>query len=179
MARHLVVPHLDLTDALAADLADGPEPVRLELAGRRDLPPRIRDRLAADDDLDVRLRLLLNPEVPADLCERVQAGFDAEDRPAFPTDAFPRLARSESTPARLLALHGRDLPESLVAGLLDDPEPEIRRAAARHPNVPLKRLPALLTGPDAEIAEAAGAAPAMPATWFPRLPGRPRGWLRT
>jgi hypothetical protein len=264
-----MVPYLDLTDALAADLADGPAPVRRELAGRRALPVRVRDRLAADDDPEVRLRLLVNPDVPAELCEQLRAGLDAEDRffvtqyladawqdrqltgwlrdaplaerltflssphawfrqtvaaspdlpphavdrlladpdvrtrqitakhhdvpgatlerlvldhgdlmqvqpllvdrPTFPPDAFGRLARSDSTLARLLALHGRDLPVGLVAGLLDDPELEIRRAAARHPNVPLKRLPALLTGPDAEIAEAAGAAPAMPATWFPRL----------
>jgi hypothetical protein len=268
-----VVPWVELTDALAAELADGPLDVRDALAARRDLPGQIRDRLAADGDLEVRLRLLLNPGIPADLRKRLQAGIEAEDdstdrfhvsqylagawrdaemtgwlrdaplaerltyldsphvwlrqtvasspdlpphaidhlladpdvrtrqitakhhdvpgaslerlvldhgdlmhvhpllvdRPSFPPDAFGRLARSESTLARLLALHGRDLPVSLVALLLDDPELEIRRAAARHPNVPLKRLPALLTGPDPEIAESAGAAPAMPANWFPRL----------
>ncbi|MET0415280.1 MAG: hypothetical protein ABW022_04590 [Actinoplanes sp.] len=268
--RHLMVPHVELTDALAADLADAPAPVRVELAGRRDLPTAVRDQLATDTYLDVRLRLLLNPDVPDDLRTRLLADLDAEDRfskrfivaqhlanawqdmawlrnaplperlayldsphpwfrqavaaspdlprdaidrlladpdvrtrqitakhhdvpgealerlvldhgdllhvhpllvnhPSFPADAFTRLARSDSTIARLLALHGSDLPTGLVDHLLDDPELEIRRAAARHPNVPMRRLPALLTGPDPDMAESAGAAPAMPPGWFPRL----------
>ena len=113
---------------------------------------RGHDRLTRTDELTDTIIGLADPESAVALARNPRAPVAVRWRLAgHGNPAVPETA------AGPLALHGRDLLMSLVAQLLDDPELEIRRAAARHPNVPLKRLPSLLTG----------AAPAMPATWFP------------
>lgn len=154
LSRNRVVQHLELTPELAAELAgDEDELVRHALAGHPGLPTAVRDRLAADPEAWVRCEVLLR----ADLTEADRARLyaeltaDADDIGSVFVDGWLGTAwmgrsldwlRSAPLARRLAALAspfpylrravaGTDLPPEAVNRLHDDPDPEVRRIAAR------------------------------------------------
>lgn len=151
------------------ELAGSPVPAaRMLLALRRDLPPGIRDALAADPDAKVVKAIAPHPGLhDVQLRAMIERhGAQVAARVATNPDATPallaRLARAE-TPVkkalRAIARHPRAPAAALLACLSDE---KAREAAAGHPALPPHVVIDLLTGLDRQVAEAAAANPSLP-----------------
>ncbi|WP_143686865.1 hypothetical protein [Streptomyces sp. TLI_171] len=153
MAEPVDDPGLDWYHACAAS----PEAVLRRAAA---ISPRLDaatvQRLAADPDREVRLRLALHhPDAPPTLLLEAYAQLPAHRsrlrlRPAFPRTGLPPGLATDADPAvRELAAADPEFGGDLET-LLADPDPGVRRAAAANPRLPADRVAALLTGPEAD-----------------------------
>lgn len=126
------------------------------------LPPDLVARLAADDDLGVRVLLAQNhPDAPAPLLLRSFLEYTGPERgslttrPNFPTSGLAPFADHEDPEVRALAARDPETGPTAVERLTHDPEYAVRAAATRHPNLPQPRLALLLD--EEELAHAAAA----------------------
>ncbi|GAA2111071.1 hypothetical protein GCM10009759_52860 [Kitasatospora saccharophila] len=157
------------TERLAASA--NPELRRL-LALRRDLPPHVRDRLAADPDAKVANAIAAHPGLDEGQLtalhrrhgRRVGPGLAAN--PDTPTALLRALVASEHNVAtlRALARHPAADGTTLTACLRDR---RARERAAEHPALPLDPLRELLADP--ETAHRAAANPSLPVADLLRL----------
>ncbi|MFE6886802.1 hypothetical protein [Streptomyces sp. NPDC057694] len=138
------------------------------------LPPDLVARLAADDDLGVRVLLAQNhPDAPAPLLLRSFIEYTGPERshlitrPNFPTDGLAAFADHEDPEVRALAARDAETEPTVVDRLTQDPEHAVRAAATRHPNLPHSRLEVLLD--DEELARDAAANPALDLDTIRRL----------
>ncbi|MEV6680069.1 hypothetical protein AB0N09_24860 [Streptomyces erythrochromogenes] len=148
------------------------------MAHRHDLPPELRDRLAADPDASVakavaphpglspeRLRAMVarhgrqvlarvaaNPDAPGDLLAELARHEPSARRALREIASHPNATAEALLPcvagggrSRVRAAAHPALPAAVVAGLLDDPKPEVVEAAAKNPSLPpavmARRLP--------------------------------------
>ncbi|MFE2416997.1 hypothetical protein [Streptomyces hokutonensis] len=140
--------------------------LRRQAAGDHLLPPDLVARLAADDDLGVRVLLAQNhPAAPAPLLLRSFLEYTGPGRshlttrPGFPTGGLAVFADHQDPEVRALAVRDPETAPAVVERLTQDREHAVRTAATRHPNLPQSRLEALLD--DEELAHAAAANPAL------------------
>ncbi|MFJ3879029.1 hypothetical protein ACIPW5_16355 [Streptomyces sp. NPDC090077] len=190
LARHPRLP-LDLLTALAGGLRAGPEPlpriasataaeveelagsahpgVRMLVAQRRDLPPGVRDALAADPDQKVAGAVAAHPGLAPDLLRAMAARHGVRvlaqvaANPGAPPDLLEELVRHDPPPVRVLravAVHPRATAAALHACLAD---PKARVRAAAHPALAPADLRSLLEDPAYGVASAAAAHPSLPA----------------
>ncbi|MDX2678310.1 hypothetical protein [Streptomyces soliscabiei] len=152
--------------AVRRDALSGHPMLRREAAREHALPPDLVARLAADDDLGVRVLLAQNhPDAPAALLLRSFLEYTGPERahlvarPHFPTDGLAVHADDEDPAVRALAARDPGTPPATVERLSRDPEAAVRAAFARHPNLPPDRLAELLD--DEELAHHAAANPAL------------------
>ncbi|WP_327721778.1 hypothetical protein OG381_45025 [Streptomyces sp. NBC_00490] len=138
------------------------------------LPPDLVVRLAADDDLGVRVLLAQNhPDAPAPLLLRSFLEYTGPERshlttrPNFPTDGLAAFADHEDPEVRALATRDPETEPEAIERLTQDPDPDVRFAATRHPNLPQSRLAVLLN--DEELAHPAAANPALDMDTIRRL----------
>ncbi|MEV7641521.1 hypothetical protein AB0O32_16430 [Streptomyces rubiginosohelvolus] len=153
--------------AVRRDALSGHPLLRRRAAGDHLLPPDLVARLASDDDLGVRVLLAQNhPDAPASLLLRSFLEYTGPERshlttrPNFPTDGLAAFADHAHPEVRALAARALETEPATVARLTRDPDPAVRAAAARHPNLPQPRLAALLD--DEELAHHAAANAALP-----------------
>ncbi|MFI7296004.1 hypothetical protein [Streptomyces sp. NPDC050121] len=153
-------------EAVRRDALSGHPMLRREAAREHALPPDLVARLAADDDLGVRVLLAQNhPDAPAALLLRSFLEYIGPERahlvarPHFPTDGLAVYADDEDPAVRALAARDPGTPPATVERLSRDPEAAVRAAFARHPNLPPARLTELLD--DEELAHHAAANPAL------------------
>ncbi|MCX4524259.1 MULTISPECIES: hypothetical protein [unclassified Streptomyces] len=153
---------------LAELVASAPATVRALVGERHDLPPGIRDALAADPDTKVAKAVAPHPGLSEARLRGMVArhGVAVHARVAANPDAPPallaRLARHEPPvrgALRAIAGHPRATAEALLPCLDDE---RAARHAAAHPALPPQTLVALLTHLDPRGAEAAAAHPALP-----------------
>ncbi|MFF3209585.1 hypothetical protein ACFYYB_02875 [Streptomyces sp. NPDC002886] len=155
--------------------ADSGHPlIRRRAAEDRTLPPDLLERLAADEDLGVRVLLAqYHPDAPAPLLLRSFLEYAGPQRghlttrPNFPTAGLAAFADHEDPEVRALAARDPHTAPVTVERLTQDPDPAVRSALARHPNLPRARLTELLD--DAELAHAAAANPALDPELIQRL----------
>lgn len=155
--------------------ADSAHPLlRRRAAADRSLPPDLLERLAADDDLGVRVLLAQNhPDAPAPLLLRSFLEHDGDERahlttrPNFPTAGLAAFADHDDPAVRALAARDPHTAPATVARLTRDPDPAVRAALTRHPNLPQQRLTELLD--DEELAHVAAANPALDPELMHRL----------
>lgn len=153
------------------ELAESPNPaVRMLLAERRDLPPRIRDALAADPDAKVLKSIAPHPGLTETL---LRAMIDAHGvrvlaKVATNPEASPSLLEfvaRHDPPARKafreVARHRNATAPSLLICLTDS---DARPVAAGHPSLPPPTTVELLTDDDWRVAEAAASNPSLPPT---------------
>ncbi|MFE6870087.1 hypothetical protein ACFVFS_26460 [Kitasatospora sp. NPDC057692] len=155
--------------AEVARLAASPEPaVRMLVAERRDLPPAIRDVLAADPDAKVLKAIAPHPGLSEPLLRAMVArhGVRVAARVATNPDASPALLADLALhrppvqkALRAIAAHPRATTPALTACLADR---QARPVAAAHPSLPPDLLVELLGDPLPGIAEIAAANPALP-----------------
>ncbi|WP_392870725.1 hypothetical protein [Streptomyces sp. LN499] len=138
------------------------------------LPPDLVARLAADDDLGVRVLLAQNhPDAPAPLLLRSFLEYTGPERshlttrPNFPTNGLAAFADHEDPEVRALAARDPETEPTAVDRLTQDPEYAVRAAATRHPNLPQSRLAVLLD--DEELAHDAAANAALDLDTIRRL----------
>ncbi|GAB2587035.1 hypothetical protein GCM10027168_19760 [Streptomyces capparidis] len=138
------------------------------------LPPDLVRRLAADDDLGVRVLLAQNhPHAPAELLLRGFLEYRGDERdhlltrPHFPTEGLAEYADHDDPLVRALAARDPATGPAVVERLTRDPDPRVRAAFARHPNLPPPRLRELLH--DEALAHDAAANPALGADGARRL----------
>lgn len=141
---------------------------RMLLAQRRDLPPEIRDELAADPDARVVKSIAAHPGLTD---SRLRAMVDRHGvrvlaRVATNPDAgrslLESLARHEPPVPKALreiVRHPDATAPALLACLSDR---RARPVAARHPALPPAVVVELLADDDAEVVEAAAANPSLP-----------------
>ncbi|MFI8183550.1 hypothetical protein ACIF70_23935 [Actinacidiphila glaucinigra] len=160
--------------AVRRDALSGHPLLRRRAAWDHSLPSDLVARLAADDDLGVRVLLPQNhPEAPAELLLSAfleYTGYEREHlltRPRFPTAGLARYAGDEDPAVRALAARDPATAAETVDGLTRDPDPGVRAAGAGHPNLPRARLAELLD--DEELAHRAAANPALEPTVMRRL----------
>ncbi|MGW0584753.1 hypothetical protein ACWD25_54780, partial [Streptomyces sp. NPDC002920] len=150
-------------------LAQSPNPaVRMLLARRRDLPPEIRDALAADPDAKVAKSIAAHPGLTeAQLRAMVDLhGVRVLAKVATNPDASPALLEDltrQKPPAqkafREIARHQNATAQALLACLADK---QARPIAAGHPALPPPIIVELLTDADWQVVEAAAANPSLP-----------------
>ncbi|MER7701364.1 hypothetical protein ABTX81_00480 [Kitasatospora sp. NPDC097605] len=155
--------------AEVAELAVSAEPaVRMLVAERRDLPPAIRDALAADPDAEVLKAIAPHPGLPEPLLRAMltRHGVRVAARMATNPDASPALLTDlahHRPPVRKalreIARHPSAPPPALAACLADG---QARPIAAAHPSLPRSLLLDLLTGDHPHLAEVAAAHPSLP-----------------
>ncbi|MFI9581724.1 hypothetical protein ACIHCQ_07760 [Streptomyces sp. NPDC052236] len=142
--------------------------VRMLLAERRDLPPAIRDALAADPDAKVVKSIAPHPGLSdAQLRTMVDAhGVQVVAKVAANPDASPELLEDLARHAppvrkalREVARHRNATAPALLACLADK---RARLIAAGHPALPPSVLVELLTDTDWQVVEAAAANPSLP-----------------
>ncbi|AVV44384.1 hypothetical protein PYK79_23275 [Streptomyces sp. ID05-04B] len=160
--------------AVRRDALSGHPLLRREAAKERALPSDLVARLAADDDLGVRVLLAQNhPRPPADLllrCFLEYTGCERErllTRPGFPSEGLAVHADDADPAVRRLAARDPRTAAHTVDRLTRDPDPAVRAAFARHPNLPPPRLTQLLD--DEELVHHAAANPALAADSIRRL----------
>ncbi|WP_434094410.1 hypothetical protein [Streptomyces erythrochromogenes] len=156
-------------EALAEGAASANGRVRMLVAHRPDLPPELRDRLAADRDASVAKAVAPHPGLSPERLramvalhgEQVHARVAAN--PGAPGDLLVELARHEPPVRRALreiASHPNATAESLLPCLSDA---KARVRAAAHPALPAAVVVGLLDDADAEVVEAAAGNPSLPA----------------
>ncbi|MGI5255228.1 hypothetical protein [Actinacidiphila glaucinigra] len=160
--------------AVRRDALSGHPLLRRRAARDQSLPSDLVPRLAADDDLGVRVLLAQNhPEAPAELLLSAfleYTGYERElllTRPHFPTAGLSRHAGDEDPAVRALAARDPATAAETVDRLTRDPDPGVRAAGAGHPNLPRARLAELLD--DEELAHRAAANPALEPAVMRRL----------
>ncbi|MER6509419.1 hypothetical protein ABT158_21535 [Nonomuraea sp. NPDC001636] len=151
------------------ELAASPHPVmRMLLAERRDLPPEIRDGLAADLDAKVVKSIAPHPGLSdARLHAMVQRhGVRVMAKVAKNPEASPALLEDlarHGSPVRKalreIARHPNATAAALLVCLLDG---QARPVAAGHRALPPQAVVELLTDDDWQVVEAAAANPALP-----------------
>ncbi|MEJ8639189.1 hypothetical protein [Streptomyces sp. MS2.AVA.5] len=161
-----------IATASAAELADlSASPiaaVRLLPAERRDLPPAIRDALAADPDAKVAKAVAPHPGLTDTQLRAMVAahGVQVVAGVAANPDASPTLLADlarHSPPARkaLTAIARRaDAPAAALIACLTDKK--ARRLAAGHPALPPSAMTGLLADDDSHVVEAAASNPSLP-----------------
>ncbi|WP_345205593.1 hypothetical protein [Streptomyces lavendulae] len=154
-------------DDLAASADAG---VRAHVARRRDLPPAVREALAADPDAKVVKAVAAHPGLGEDRLRAMAARHGVQvlaqiaASPDAPGALLEELVRHEPPVLgvlRSVARHPNATGPALL-GCLGDVK--ARRHAAAHPAFPASELPRLLDDPDRQVAEAAAAHPALPPT---------------
>lgn len=138
--------------------------LRRRAAQRPDLPAELVHVLAVDPDARVRADLALHhPGAPGALllsCYLENRNrTELLTRPQFPRGGLSRFANHADPHVRLLATRDPDADPALVGHLTTDPDPCVRKVAARCPRLPADRLTALLTHP--ELAADAAANPSL------------------
>lgn len=138
------------------------------------LPPDLVERLAADDDLGVRVLLAQNhPDASAPLLLRSFLEYKGHERahlitrPDFPATGLSAFADHDDPEVRALAARDPQVAPATVERLTRDQDPAVRAALARHPSLPQPRLTELLD--DEELAHAAAANPALGSAVIHRL----------
>ena len=142
-------------------------------------PLSLEELAALFDDTDAQVASAAawrHPNPPGEVLERLAThptnawpAGGLHHHPAFPPDAWARLAAHEQTWLRVEACKYAQLPAEIVGPLARDPEPQVREAAAGHPNLPTYLIPALLADPAGKVAERMGASPALTVDWLYRL----------
>ncbi|MFI8090306.1 hypothetical protein ACIF9R_18610 [Streptomyces sp. NPDC086080] len=150
-------------------LAASPNPAaRMLVAQRRDLPPAIRDALAADPDAKVVKSIASHPGLSEGLLRAMldRHGVRVVAEVAANPDATPvlldDLARHEPPVRkafREIARHRNASAPALLACLADT---QARRIAAGRAALPASIIEELLTDTDRQVAEAAAANPSLP-----------------
>ncbi|MFI2300002.1 hypothetical protein ACH5AL_14360 [Actinacidiphila glaucinigra] len=160
--------------AVRRDALSGHPLLRRRAAGDQSLPSDLVPRLAADDDLGVRVLLAQNhPEAPAELLLSAfleYTGYERElllTRPRFPTAGLSRHAGDEDPAVRALAARDPATAAETADRLTRDPDPGVRAAGSGHPNLSQARLAELLD--DEELAHRAAANPALEPAVMRRL----------
>ncbi|MFF3581223.1 hypothetical protein [Streptomyces mirabilis] len=164
------------TPAEVESLATSPDPaVRMLLAARRDLPPAIRDALAADTDAKVLKSIAPHPGLSEarlrDMIDR--HGVRVLAKVATNPDASPSLLEHVTRhdppvqkALREVARHRNATAPSLLACLTDR---RARPLAAAHPSLPAPVIVELLSDAEGHVAEAAAANPSLPAAVMLKL----------
>ncbi|WP_405453599.1 hypothetical protein [Streptomyces erythrochromogenes] len=164
-------------EELAQGAASANARVRMLVAHRNDLPPELRDRLAADPDASVAKAVAphagLSPErlraMVALHGQQVLARVAAN--PDAPGDLLAEVARHDPPARRALreiASHPHATAEALLPCLADG---KARVRAAAHPALPAAVVVGLLDDPDPEVVEAAaGNSSLPPAVMAQRMP---------
>ncbi|MGW4979740.1 hypothetical protein [Streptomyces mirabilis] len=164
------------TPAEVESLATSPDPaVRMLLAARRDLPPGIRDALAADTDAKVLKSIAPHPGLSEarlhDMIDR--HGVRVLAKVATNPDASPSLLEHvtrHDPPVRKafreVARHRNATAPSLLACLTDR---QARPLAAAHPSLPVPVIVELLSDAEERVAEAAAANPSLPSAVMLKL----------
>ncbi|EMF27010.1 hypothetical protein H114_21088 [Streptomyces gancidicus BKS 13-15] len=164
----------------AEKLAGSPNPAaRTLMAQRRDLPPALRDALAADSDAkvvtsvaphpglsEIQLRTMLDRH-GVQVAAKVAANPDAT---AALLEHLARQPRTARKALREIARHPRAPAPALLACLADT---RARPLAAAHPALPPPVIEQLLNDADRRVAEAAAANPSLPRTVMSDLVPRP------
>ncbi|MGW2474381.1 hypothetical protein [Streptomyces sp. NPDC001665] len=150
-------------------LAESPNPaVRMLVAQRRDLPPPVRDALAADSDAKVLKSIAPHPGLSEDQLRTMldRHGARVAAKVAASPDATPALledvARHDPSVRkafREIARHRNASAPALLACLADA---QARRIAASHAALPPPIIEELLTDADWQVVEAAAANPSLP-----------------
>jgi hypothetical protein len=159
-------PPLPLEDSLRFAASANPLLRRRAVTHPR-LPDAVVATLADDPDLHVRAILaLFHPAAPAALllrvfrehpwCERHRL----PDLPNFPTTGLAGLVDDPDPYVRRLAARDPDLDPAVADRLTGDPEKVVRQAMAASPVLPTDRIVALLDDPD--LGESAASNPALP-----------------
>ncbi|WP_371680219.1 hypothetical protein [Streptomyces sp. NBC_01276] len=152
-------------DRLAASAEAG---VRALVARRRDLPPAVRDALAADPDAKVVKAVASHPGLGEDRLRAMAARHgvavlaQVAANPDAPGALLEELVRHDPPVLgvlRAVARHPNATGPALLGCLADV---RARRHAAAHPALPARELPRLLDDPDWQVVEAAAAHPALP-----------------
>ncbi|PWK41599.1 hypothetical protein BC793_11672 [Actinoplanes xinjiangensis] len=150
-------------------LAGSPDPqLRMPAAERRDLPPEIRDRLAADQDAKVAKAVAPHPGITEDLLRTMVSGHGVQvlARVAANPDASPALlldlARHVPPAQRVFReiVTRTDAPAGALELCLTDGR--ARLIAAAHPSLPVNRIVALLGDADGRVVTAAATNPSLP-----------------
>lgn len=152
-----------------AQLAASSDPaVRMLVAARRDLPPRIRDALAADRDAKVLKNIAPHPGL-TDAKLRIMVERHGERvatkvaaNPGTSPGLLEDLTRRPTPGQKLLRAVARHpaAPAGALEACLDDER--TRPSAARHPNLPVRTIVGLLADEDRQVVEAAAANPSLP-----------------
>jgi hypothetical protein len=155
-------------DAVRRDAVSRHPMLRRAAARDHRLPADLVERLAADDDLGVRVLLAQNPpDAPPALLLRSFLEYTGRERgrlaarPGFPTAGLARFADHQDPQVRALAARDPETGAATVDRLIRDADAAVRAAAAGHPSLPPQRLTELLD--DEELAHRAAANPALPA----------------
>jgi leucine rich repeat (LRR) protein len=128
------------------------------LAARHSNTPRgALERLAADPDKFVRLRVARNPSAPSELLEHLAGTSDEALRIAVarnervPPGLLARLAHDASPRVRASAARNPAAPPESLSSLAADGDVSVRNAVARHPRTPPARLRELAGDPEAVV----------------------------
>ncbi|MFD9792517.1 hypothetical protein ACFWXK_16375 [Streptomyces sp. NPDC059070] len=160
-------PHFPSDPRLVRRNADSRHPLlRRKAAQDHFLPADLVERLSTDDDLGVRVLLAQNhPSASASLLLSAFLEYRGHERahlttrPNFPTTGLAAFADHEDREVRALAARDPHTTPEAAHRLTHDPDPAVRAALTRHPNLPPTRLTELLD--DEELAHHAAANPAL------------------
>ncbi|MEV4275923.1 hypothetical protein [Actinoplanes xinjiangensis] len=159
-------------------LAGSPDPqLRMLAAERRDLPPEIRDRLAADPDAKVAKAVAPHPGITEDLLRTMVSRHGVQ--------VLARVAANPEAPPALLLDLARHVPPAQrvfreIVTRADAPADALelcladgraRLIAAAHPALPVNRIVALLGDADGRSVTAAATNPSLPVSEMERIIG--------
>ncbi|MGW6854951.1 hypothetical protein [Streptomyces xanthophaeus] len=164
------------TTAELAELAASPHgAVRMRVAERHDLPPELRDALAADPDASVVKAVAPHPGLSEERLRAMVARHGVRvlarvaANPDAPGTLLAELARHEPPVRRALyeiAVHPRATAGALLPCLADS---RAGQYAAAHPALAPSVLADLLAGPSRALAQAAASNPSLPTALMEEL----------
>ncbi|WP_455770998.1 hypothetical protein [Streptomyces erythrochromogenes] len=164
-------------EELAQGAASAHPRVRMLVAHRHDLPPELRDRLAADPDASVAKAVAPHPGLSPERLRAMVALHGQQvlarvaANPEAPGDLLAEVARHDPPAQRALreiASHPHATAEALLPCLAGG---RSRVSAAAHPALPAAVVVGLLDDPDPDVVEAAAGNPALPpAVMAQRMP---------
>jgi hypothetical protein len=170
-------------------LREAPEQVRMSyvdcphvvfrrvVASSRDLPGEAWRRLDNDPDPGVRRTAARRPGTPADVLEQLVRSYGDVDavrpmlieHPNFPRHRLQTFVDETNVMVRYLALYDPDLPTETLRRLASDPNPWLRRWAARHLRLTPDLFDQLLADTDRDVIDDAAANPSLPQSHMYRI----------
>ena len=158
IAKQLVRIAKMLVSSTGDDIESMSTDEKINLAKNKNASPEILEKLADDEDANVRYYVAENPKTPADILKKL-AREDEESgvrqavayNPNTPADILKKLAEDKDDDVKWAVAANTKTPVDILKKLADDKDDYVKSAVVDNPNAPVEVLKKLAEDEDERI----------------------------